>query len=236
MSTRFRLEVRERVAAIAFDDGGMNLLCADALAELGGLVGTLPAAIDVLCFHSAHPSVFAAGADMQEMELFTAEEARDFAQLGQGLFARIEALRCLTVAAIDGDCFGGALDLALAFDLRVASPRARFSHPGSRIGIVTGFGGTSRWRRHADAPSARALFLGNRVLSAAEALEHDIVDVITEIERGGEARLARAMATRSAAETAFVKELARIPSTLDPEARASFARALAAVHMNSKEL
>lgn len=232
MNGRFSVAVRDRVAAIAFDDGGMNLLSAEALAELDAQLDRLPPEIDVLCFHSAHASVFAAGADMQEMESFTPLEALRFSELGQSLFARIERLPYLTVAAIDGDCFGGALDLSLAFDLRIASPRSRFSHPGSRIGIVTGFGGTSRWRRQTDAPSARALFLGNRVFTAVEAREHDLVDLVVDDLRGREAEAARGLLARAPAEIRFVKELGRIPIALPPEMHASFARALSAVHHN----
>lgn len=235
MNDRFRLEVRERVAGIGFDDGGMNLLGRDALRELDSKLDRLTPQLEAFCFFSGHASVFAAGADMQEMAEFTPEEALRFAEQGQSVFARIERLGCLTVAIVDGDCFGGALDLALAFDLRIASPRSRFSHPGSRIGIVTGFGGTSRWRRHADAPSARSLFLGNRVLSAVEALDHDVVDVVTDVTRGGELDLALAISDRSPEEVRFVKELARIPQGLPGEQHASFAKALAVIHLNSKE-
>ena len=235
MSERFSLEVTDRVAGVAFDDGGMNLLSTAALGELFELLDRLPSELDAFCFFSGHASVFAAGADMQEMERSTPEDAAVFSRLGQTLFARIERLDCLTVALVDGDCFGGALDLALAFDLRVASSRSRFSHPGSRIGIVTGFGGTSRWRRHADAASARSLFLGNRVLSSGEAVEHDIVDLIVDDPRGRELELARGLVTRSPDEVRFVKQLARVPLGLPPEQRASFARALAAVHLKSKE-
>ncbi|MGK2856372.1 MAG: enoyl-CoA hydratase/isomerase family protein [Thermoanaerobaculia bacterium] len=230
---RFSLAVRDRVASVAFDDGGMNLLSADALTELDVLLDRLPAGLEVLCFHSAHASVFAAGADMQEMERFTPLEALRFSELGQSLFSRIERLSMLSVAVIDGDCFGGALDLVLAFDLRVASPRSRFSHPGSRIGIVTGFGGTTRWRRQTDAPSARVLFLGNRILSASEAREHDLVDSVIDEVRGREPDIAQGLLARTPAEVRFVKELGRIPPGLPPEQQASFARALAAIHMTS---
>lgn len=234
MSVRFVAAVRDGVAGIAFDDGGTNLLSAAALVELDATLDHLPSDLDCLCFFSAHASVFAAGADMQEMERFTGLEASRFSELGQSLFSRIERLPYLTVAAIDGDCFGGALDLALAFDVRVASPRSRFSHPGARIGIVTGFGGTSRWRRQIDAPSARALFLGNRVFAAGEAREHDLVDVVVDDVRGREPALARGLLSRTAGEVRFVKELGRIPAALPPEQHSSFARALAAVHLNSQ--
>ena len=117
---------------------------------------------------------------MNEMRQFDAAAAEEFGRLGQETFAAIERLPFLTVAAIDGDCFGGALDLALAFDLRYATPRSRFSHPGAKLGIVTGFGGTTRWRKSLTPAAARRLFLANAVLSAEEAHAVGLIDVIGE--------------------------------------------------------
>ena len=159
-----------------FDDGGMNLLSTDALRKIGS---ALPTDASVFVFRSGRPNIFAAGADMAEMQRFTPRDAEEFARLGQELFDRIERLPCLTVAMIDGDCFGGALDLVLAFDLRFATPRSRFAHPGARLGIVTGFGGTSRWRKAIEPAAARQLFLANRVFSAEEALAMGLVDRVS---------------------------------------------------------
>jgi 3-hydroxyacyl-CoA dehydrogenase / enoyl-CoA hydratase / 3-hydroxybutyryl-CoA epimerase len=173
-----------------FDDGGMNLLSSAALRRIGEAV---PAEASLFVFRSGRPNLFAAGADMAEMQRFTPWEAWDFARLGQELFARIERLPFVTACVIDGDCFGGALDLALAFDIRLATPRSRFAHPGARLGIVTGFGGTSRWRSVISRRAANQLFLANRVFSADEALAMRLVDrvgespehVLTELEDGG---------------------------------------------------
>ena len=112
------------------------------------------------------------------MQRFSPAEAEEFARLGQETFEAIERLPFLTVVAIDGDCLGGALDLALAFDLRFATPRSRLSHPGARLGIVTGFGGTSRWRKALSPAAARRLFLSNEVLTAEEAQTIGLVDVV----------------------------------------------------------
>lgn len=162
-----------------FDDGGMNLLSSSALRRIGD---ALPSEDDVslFVFRSGRPNLFAAGADMAEMQRFDAGDAYEFARLGQELFARIERLPCVTVALIDGDCFGGALDLALSFDLRFATPRSRFAHPGAKLGIVTGFGGTSRWRSVIDRRAANQLFLANRTLTAGEALAMHLVDRVAE--------------------------------------------------------
>jgi enoyl-CoA hydratase len=169
---RFRTDGNE----IVFDDGGMNLLSSDALRELGDVICEFPRENRALVFRFAR----SAGADMNEMVQFDAAAAERFSRTGQEVFAAIQKLPMLTVALIDGDCFGGALDLAMSFDLRFATPRSRFSHPGARLGIVTGFGGTSRWRKIAGRPAANALMLGNRVLTADEALGVGLVDGVGE--------------------------------------------------------
>ena len=182
----------------------MNLLSSDALRELRDVLRQ-PATSNrqLLTFRSARPGLFAAGADMAEMQRFGPQEAEAFARLGQEVFAAIEQLPLITVALIDGDCFGGALDLTLAFDLRFATPRSRFAHPGARLGIVTGFGGTSRWRNVLARPAANQLFLANRVLTADEALALGLVDRVAESH---EEELAR-LESLDPKTTAMVKEL-----------------------------
>jgi enoyl-CoA hydratase len=187
---------------ITFDDGGVNLLSSDALRELQEIVAAWPRD-RVLVFRSGRPHVFAAGADMSEMSRFTPCDAFSFALLGQETFAAIERLPFITVAIIDGACFGGALDLALAFDLRFATPASRFSHPGAKLGIVTGFGGTSRWRKVLTPAAAKQFFLANRVLTAEEALEVGLIDRIADSFDDEIQRLA-GLDPRT---TRFVKEL-----------------------------
>src|SRR5262249_4166488 len=168
------------IREIVLGDGGMSLLSSETLRRLGrevsqsrGLAGTPttrprdPETSPLLILRLTR----AAGADMNEMRRFTAAEAAEFSRLRQEPSGAIERLPFLTVAAIDGDCYGGALDLALAFDLRFATARSRFSHPGAKLGIVTGFGGTSRWRKVMTPAAARRLFLANAVLTAGGAPE-----------------------------------------------------------------
>jgi len=178
----------------------MNLLSSDALRELRDTVAPLAkSGQPLLTFRFAR----SAGADMNEMIGFTAEEAMRFSRDGQETFRAIERLPMLTVALIDGDCFGGALDLAMAFDLRFASPRSRFSHPGARLGIVTGFGGTSRWRKIVGRTAAHALLLANETLSAEEAARIGLVDRVADDH---EEELRR-LETLDVATTRFLKEL-----------------------------
>lgn len=184
---RFSVDRDADRVAISFDDGGMNLLSREALEEMRALLAALrkdsvseTQPVRMITFRSLRPNLFAAGADMKEMSAFSGFDAEGLARLGQEVFAALEQMPSITVALIDGDCFGGALDFAMAFDLRLATARSRFSHPGARLGIVTGYGGTSRWRKLLDASGARALFLGNAVLDAPVALEMGLVDRIAD--------------------------------------------------------
>jgi enoyl-CoA hydratase len=181
VSKRFEVVVRADRVDITFDDGGMNLLSSDALAELGEAIRHVQTVrCDLVTFRSGRANLFAAGADMSEMQHFGAREAEEFSRAGQELFDAIEKLPMLTIAFVDGDCFGGALDLAMAFDLRIATARSRFSHPGARLGIITGFGGTSRWRSIITPAIARRLFLGNEIFTSTQALDGGLIDRIAD--------------------------------------------------------
>ena len=92
-------------------------------------------------------NVFASGADLREIAALSEDSAHEFAIRGQRLMNKISLLDQTTIAAVNGFCFGGALDLALACDKRIAAPNALFSHPGVSLGIMTGWGGTQRLPR-----------------------------------------------------------------------------------------
>ena len=208
------------VHQIVLDDGGMNLLSS---AMLRAIREQLPRDATMLILRSGRDHIFAAGADMAEMRAFGAREAEEFARLGQELFAAIEKLPMITVAIVDGDCFGGALDLVLAFDLRFATPRSRFAHPGARLGIVTGFGGTSRWRKAIDRAASRRLFLGNEVLTAEQAAEIGLVDLVGE-SFDDELRRLEALDVR------VIKELSRHADALSREQLVLLAERLNALY------
>ena len=119
--------------------------------------------------------VFATGADIRELQTLMPDSARAFAERGQRLFQRISEARQFTVAAVNGFCMGGGLDLALACRVRVASHAAVFAHPGARLGIITGWGGTQRLPRLIGSARALEMFTTGRRLDASEALEFGLV-------------------------------------------------------------
>lgn len=123
-------------------------------------------------------NVFASGADLREIASVSASEAREFSLRGQGLMNRIASLPQETIAAVNGFCYGGALDLALACDRRIASPNATFAHPGTSLGIITGWGGTQRLPRLVGTSNALEMFFTASPISAARALAIGLVEAI----------------------------------------------------------
>jgi enoyl-CoA hydratase len=122
--------------------------------------------------------VFASGANLREIAEINAGTAKEFALLGQSLMNKIAALQQITVAAINGYCFGGALDLALACDRRIASSNAVFSHPGVGLGIITGWGGTQRLPHLIGEAKALEMFFTAKQVTADEALKIGLIDEI----------------------------------------------------------
>src|SRR5690606_36340066 len=107
------------------------------------LVGELHTVLDrfrnergVLIVHSAVPGVFVSGADIGELLERDADDA--LRAVNAGLFRRLEEHRWPTIAAIDGWALGGGCELALACDLRIATPAATFGQPELGLGILAG--------------------------------------------------------------------------------------------------
>jgi enoyl-CoA hydratase len=123
--------------------------------------------------------VFASGANIRELAQLDTESALRFSKFGQELFQSIAACGKLTIAAINGYCMGGGLDLALACDIRVASTNATFSHPGARLGIITGWGGTQRLLRIIGKARALELFATGRSISSETARS---IGLVTRVE------------------------------------------------------
>ena len=171
------IEERGSVAVLRINRPGQrNSLSVATLSALAAAFSALSARDDIsaVVFTGARDA-FASGADIRELQALTPAAALAFARRGQQLFREIEEARQLTVAAVNGYCMGGGLDLALACRVRVASPGAVFAHPGARLGIITGWGGTRRLPALVGAARACEMFLTARRVNAREALDAGLV-------------------------------------------------------------
>ena len=123
-----------------------------------------PAAIAVVHISSAQKA-FSAGADLKMMrDFFSSDRAAanlvEHVAGMQGVFDRIEALPCVTVAEIGGSALGGGFELALSCDLRIVAHGALVGLPETRIGLIPGAGGTQRLTRLCGEAVAKRIILG----------------------------------------------------------------------------
>jgi enoyl-CoA hydratase/carnithine racemase len=123
---------------------------------------------------------FSVGADLNEIAALTGPEAYKFSAMGLALMNAIASYPAPVIAAIEGHCMGGGLDLALACHRRIAAPHAVFGHRGAALGLITGWGGTQRLPRLIGKSRALELFIAAEKISAARALEFGMVDAIAD--------------------------------------------------------
>jgi enoyl-CoA hydratase len=102
----------------------------------------------------------------------------------QGLFGLLEELEKPTLAALEGSCAGGGLELALACDLRVASSASRFGFPEAKLGMLPDVGGTTRLARLVGPAVAKEWIFTGRLYAASRALE---LGLVTEVVAQGQA-------------------------------------------------
>jgi 3-hydroxyacyl-CoA dehydrogenase/enoyl-CoA hydratase/carnithine racemase len=132
------------------------------------------------------PFVFAAGADINEFRKATRELAIEGSRAGHELFGRIRALPYLTVAAVNGVCLGGGVELALHCDARTISTAVRhFACPECFLGIVPAWGGTQLVPRLVGAETTVRFIVANpmrqnRMLTGREAFDLGFADRLLE--------------------------------------------------------
>ncbi len=175
------VETQNQICVVRFNrPRERNPLSVTVLEELNQIVSSLDSNIKTLIFTGSE-DVFASGANLREIAaLKTEREVREFGLRGQRLMQKIADLPFPTIAAVNGFCFGGAFDLALACSVRIASPNAVFSHPGVNLGIITGWGGTQRLPRIIGEAAALEAFLTAKRISADEALKLGLISQITQ--------------------------------------------------------
>jgi enoyl-CoA hydratase len=172
-------ELHGSVAIVRFNRPSQrNSLSSEILHELNLIVPTLDRATVRAIVFTGTDDLFLSGADIRELTSLGPNSARVFSRTGQQLMQHIADASIVTIAAINGYCFGGGMDLAMACKIRVASPSAVFAHPGARLGIITGWGGTQRLTRLIGKARAIEMFATARVVKAEEALQIGLVQFV----------------------------------------------------------
>jgi 3-hydroxyacyl-CoA dehydrogenase len=118
--------------------------------------------------------LFSAGADINDF----LNEPKPDTKTVRDVIAAIEKSDKVFIAAIDGTCMGGGLELALACDYRVATDRSKLGLPEIKLGLLPGAGGTQRLPRLAGAQDALQMMLKGETVNAADAKKKHLVDEI----------------------------------------------------------
>jgi enoyl-CoA hydratase len=186
-------EITDSIAIVRFNRPAQrNPISLDTLQQLRSTTRALFARHDILAvIFTGTDDIFASGANIRELAQLDTKAALKFSKLGQELFQTMADARQVTIAAINGYCLGGGLDLALACDIRVASKSAIFSHPGARLGIITGWGGTQRLPRITKKGAALDVMLTARRLTSPEALALGLVTHVCDLPLQQAMKIAR---------------------------------------------
>lgn len=181
-----RVDVSNGIATIHFDTPGksVNTLSVKYFdwfeAQLAALAGE---DLRALVFVSDKPGYFIVGADVEDLRaLETPEAALALIRRGHAFVAHFARLPFPVIAAIDGLCLGGGLELALGCDLRIATTaeHTKLGLPEVQLGLIPGLGGTQRLPRTIGVPDALDMILTGKQVSARKAKKLGLVDEICD--------------------------------------------------------
>lgn len=189
----------------AFSLAFLERFC-DAVAGLGDDVGAVVLTSEV-------PRIFAAGGDLKHMAAADLAQSEQYVALVQRAYALMESPAFVSIAAIDGACLAGGFELALACDIRIASPGARVGLPEIGLGIFAGGGAIHRLVRAVGQGVARDLLLTGDPVPAEQALTWGLVSRIADDAAAAGRELARRIGDGPRQALAATKSLAMAAST-----------------------
>lgn len=184
LTDHLRLEIAGGVARLLIDRPRKRNAMDQAMWEaVPGLVAMAmaDASVRLLILASAHPGPFCAGADIGEFATGSGDaawRARNQAAI-RGTQLALARAEKPTLAVIDGDAVGGGCGMALACDVRIASPRARLGITPAKLGLVYPLHDTRLLVDLVGPSQAKRLLFTATLVDAAEALRLGLVDIVT---------------------------------------------------------
>jgi enoyl-CoA hydratase len=173
------------VAVLEFNNPPANAYTLDSLKQLDEAILTarLDSSVHVLVLRGAGEKFFSAGADINMLSRESNEFRNHFALYGHETLCRLENTPKLVIAAINGHCVGGGLEIAMACDIRIAKKNAgRTGLAEVNLGVIPGMGGTQRLPRLVGKARAIDLAATGRMIAFEEALEFGLINDIFEAE------------------------------------------------------
>ncbi len=171
------LRVEDGVAILTLDSPPANALSREMIEGLKDAAGEFEKDETRAIVITGAGRAFSVGTDLNEFSAVSgAEELEQFRRSGQEWLGRIEGLGKPIVAAINGLCLGGGLEVALACHWRFCSERARLGFPEINLKLIPGLGGTQRLPRLVGIPKALEMILTGSAVKAEEAARIGLVD------------------------------------------------------------
>ncbi len=173
------------VATITFNRPDQrNAISYEMWQSLGDILTDLDADTAIRCvvFRGAGDQAFSAGADIKDFDKhrYDSTSAARYAKAFESALDRVEKLRCPTIAAIQGFCVGGGLELAAATDIRIATKSSRFGVPVNRLGLTAGWDELRRMIAVAGVPAVKYLLLTGAIIDINEAIRFGLVTSAVE--------------------------------------------------------
>ncbi|TKX86786.1 3-hydroxyacyl-CoA dehydrogenase, partial [Halorubrum sp. SS5] len=177
------VDAESRVGHVEIDrPHRMNTISGEVLDELADAVDQLDDDDEVraILLSGAGDRAFSAGADVQSMAAGGADpiHAVELSRQGQQTFGKLESSDKPVIAAIDGYCLGGGMELATAADMRIASERSELGQPELDLGLLPGWGGTQRLARIVGEGRAKEIILTADRYDAETMADYDFVNEV----------------------------------------------------------
>ncbi|WP_291424277.1 enoyl-CoA hydratase-related protein [Deinococcus sp.] len=190
----------------------LNALNGETIGEISQALDMIAdnAEISALIITGGGEKAFVAGADISELAAVDGVYGgREVSLAGQDLMNQVSTLPIPVIAAIGGFALGGGLELALACDVRVASPKAKLGLPEVTLGLIPGYGGTQRLARLIGAGRALDMMLTARQVGAEEALSMGLVNYVADDALSKAREVAEQMIKNAPIALSLVKEAVR---------------------------
>ncbi len=179
MSEFVRLEVDEGVGIIRLDRPPMNPINSQVQEGIRAASQEATDRKDVrVVIVYGGEKVFAAGADIKEMQQMSYTQMVDASARLQSSISSVARIPKPTVAAVTGFALGGGCELALACDFRVVGERAKMGQPEVLLGLIPGMGGSQRLTRIIGLSKAKDLIFSGRFVKSDEALAIGLADKV----------------------------------------------------------
>ena len=179
-----------KIAILTINNPPSNVLCSQTLAELDvALTKAMDSArIRGIILTGQGEKIFAAGADIRDLETFDEAKGVKAVTRDKEVFAKLFESSKPSVAALNGHALGGGLEMACSCDFRVAVKKAKLGVPEINLGVLPSLGGTQILPWLIGGARAKSLLLTGDAIKAQEALEIGLVDrLVDEDELMGEA-------------------------------------------------